>query len=169
MFGVSRILTGVLTSKVLLLLTSWLVALGAGRAAEAVGDVSSLGQAIAQLTSEYGERYSNGARYAQRLESIRQAIEAGSPASSDAMEVEFAALQREALLAHPALAAHPLLFVVRRQYARDHHNTATFFPKAKTEYNDGAFTGGGALRLLDLRAGGRLTTLRLLDLRAGGV
>ena len=77
----------------------------------------------------------------------------------------FAAQQRAALLAHPRLQQHPLLFVVRRQYARDHHNTATFFPKARSEYNDGAFTGGGALKTLDLHDGARVRTL--LDLPAG--
>ncbi|MHB1307552.1 MAG: HzsA-related protein [Limisphaerales bacterium] len=53
----------------------------------------------------------------------------------------------------------PILFVVRHQYAPDHHNTATFFPKAKTEYNDGSFTPGGALKVLDLAQGGRVKTL----------
>jgi hypothetical protein len=41
----------------------------------------------------------------------------------------------------------PIIFVVRNQYQRDHHNTATFFPSAQNEHNDGKFTSGGALKL----------------------
>ncbi len=48
------------------------------------------------------------------------------------------------------LHAHPLLFVVRHQYRPDHHNTATFFPASQHEYNDGAFSPGGALKCIDL-------------------
>lgn len=54
---------------------------------------------------------------------------------------------------------HPILFVVRHQYAPDHHNTATFFPKARTEYNDGVFTGGSALKVIDPKSGGTVRTL----------
>jgi hypothetical protein len=41
----------------------------------------------------------------------------------------------------------PIVFAVRHQYKRDHHNTANFFPSAKHEHNDGKFTAGGALKL----------------------
>jgi hypothetical protein len=51
----------------------------------------------------------------------------------------------------------PIVFVVRHQYKRDHHNTATFFPSAKNEHNDGRFTGGGALKLR--RSDGGVETL----------
>jgi len=43
----------------------------------------------------------------------------------------------------------PILYVVREQYRPDHHNTATFFPRAKHEYNNGTFTPGGALKVWD--------------------
>ncbi|HOB98623.1 MAG TPA: hypothetical protein PKM43_07745 [Verrucomicrobiota bacterium] len=141
------------------LLAGLLMAGGLVQAAEAIQKVSTLAQAIARLTADYGDLYPAGQRHAERLDAIRQALEAAPPGSSTAAEAELETLEREALLAHPLLDAHPLLFVVRRQYARDHHNTATFFPKAKTEFNDGAFAGGGALRLLDRKTGGRLTTL----------
>ncbi len=59
----------------------------------------------------------------------------------------------------PVVTQQPILFVVRPQYTPDHHNTATFFPKARTEYNDGRFVGGSALKVIDLAAGGRVTTL----------
>jgi len=56
------------------------------------------------------------------------------------------------------LKSQPFVFVTRHQYARDHHNTATFFPSAKGEYNDGKFKPGGALKLIDFQIG-KLTTL----------
>ncbi len=60
----------------------------------------------------------------------------------------------------PACATnHPVLFVVRKQYRADHHNTATFFPSAPNEYNDGAFEGGGALKRIDLATGAVVTLL----------
>ncbi len=58
-----------------------------------------------------------------------------------------------------AIRQDPILFVTRQQYRPDHHNTATFFPKALHEYNDGAFTPGGALKLLHLKGSPRVTTL----------
>ena len=52
-----------------------------------------------------------------------------------------------------------ILFVVRQQYRPDHHNTATFFPSAENEYNDGAFTPGAALKALDPATGNIRTLL----------
>lgn len=65
------------------------------------------------------------------------------------------------------LANQSILFVVRHQYRPDHHNTATFFPAAQQEYNDGAFSPGSALKVLDLAAGNRVRTL--LEVPAGVV
>jgi hypothetical protein len=54
----------------------------------------------------------------------------------------------------PEVVALPeVVFVERHQYKPDHHNTATFFPAAKTEYNDGRFTPGGALKILNPATG----------------
>ena len=43
----------------------------------------------------------------------------------------------------------PVLFVARRQYAPDHHNTETFFQHG--EINTGSYRAGGALRVWDPR------------------
>ena len=51
------------------------------------------------------------------------------------------------------LHTQPFLFVTRHQYLPDHHNTATFFPSADHEYNDGKFQGGGALKMIDFQTG----------------
>jgi hypothetical protein len=47
----------------------------------------------------------------------------------------------------------PILFVVRSQYRPDHHNTASFYPAAAYEHNDGYFQPGGALKRLDAASG----------------
>ncbi len=59
----------------------------------------------------------------------------------------FSALQRDALLANPLVRGQPILFVVRPQYLRDHHNTETMFQTG--EINTGSYRPGGPLKLLD--------------------
>ncbi len=64
------------------------------------------------------------------------------------------------LAAAPALvSAEEILYVVRHQFRPDHHNTATFFPSAQHEHNDGAFTPGGALKVMDPARGKSRTLL----------
>lgn len=57
----------------------------------------------------------------------------------------------------PLLAGRSVLFVTRRQYKPDHHNTETMFQTG--EINTASFEGGGALRVLDLSRGGAVHTL----------
>jgi len=73
------------------------------------------------------------------------------------------ALSREALIANPLVSGRPILFVARRQYRSDHHNTATMFQTG--EINTRSFTGPAALKTIDLARGGRVKTL--LDLPEG--
>ena len=61
--------------------------------------------------------------------------------------------------------AQPIVFVVRAQYAPDHHNTETMFQT--DEINTGSFRGGSAIRVLDPAAGGAVKTL--LDVPNGVV
>ncbi|MDR3246264.1 MAG: hypothetical protein LBT50_07510 [Prevotellaceae bacterium] len=77
---------------------------------------------------------------------------------SEKEEQTFAVLKKEVILSNPLLKSQPFVFVTRRQYAGEHHNTATFFPSAKNEHNDGKFNPGGALKLIDFPTG-RVTTL----------
>ncbi|MCB1126470.1 MAG: hypothetical protein KDM81_08250, partial [Verrucomicrobiae bacterium] len=93
-------------------------------------------------------------RFRARLDALETA-----PVTNDQASRELESLRRGVLLNHPLLRETPLLFVVRRQYAPDHHNTATFFPSARNEYNNGQFTPGGALKAIDLAAGGAVRTL----------
>jgi hypothetical protein len=60
-------------------------------------------------------------------------------------------LRREALLANPLLLGQPLVFVSRRQFAPDHHNTETFFQTG--EINTGSYRGGGVLKAFDPETG----------------
>lgn len=55
------------------------------------------------------------------------------------------------------LEGEKLLFVARRQYRPDHHNTATMFQTG--EINTGSFVGGSALRYIDYADGGKVKTL----------
>lgn len=123
------------------------------------GPTGSLRLAITDLLQSYGTEYAEGRSYLERLDAVEHAI--AGPAAEAAANALAALdeLRREALLAHPLLRRHPLLFVVRHQYRPDHHNTATFFPSARREYNNGEFTPGGALKLLDLTRDGQVTTL----------
>ncbi|MCL4207250.1 MAG: PD40 domain-containing protein [Pirellulaceae bacterium] len=57
----------------------------------------------------------------------------------------------------PLVTTHPILFVVRPQYRKDHHNTETMFQTG--EINTGSFVGGGAIKTIDLARGGQVTTL----------
>jgi hypothetical protein len=89
--------------------------------------------AIRDLAAAFPARYPRGQEFLTRLDRIHTAAELDS-------------LRREALLANPLLCGQPLLFVVRRQYRPDHHNTATMFQTG--EINTGSFQGPGALKLL---------------------
>ena len=122
------------------------------------GNRSSLRAAIQDLAATFGDRYPHAPAYLARLAALENRLDAAAD--------EFRALRRESLLANPLVSGQPILFVVRRQYARDHHNTATFFPAAQHEYNDGRFQRGGAIKTIDVKTGQVRT---LLDLPEGVV
>lgn len=100
----------------------------------------ALRSAIRDLTTSFADGYPGGAGFATRLDGLPR----GDFAALDA-------LRREALLANPLLTSHPLVFVVRPQFTRDHHNTETFFQVG--EINTGSYRGGGPLKLLDVKSG----------------
>ena len=118
-------------------------------------ETESLRQAIGDLATSFGPRYHGGAEFLERVAAIEK----------DSSRPGLAGLQRQALFANPLVSGQPILFVVRQQYRPDHHNTATFFPAAQHEYNDGAFTPGGALKVIDFASGGTVRTL--LETRDG--
>jgi hypothetical protein len=129
-------------------------------AAAAVADeTDALDRALRDLSATHGERYHGGREFRQRLEELKPRLSAAPAGERESARVDLERLTREALLANPLLCAHPILFVVRQQYRPDHHNTATFFPAAPNEYNDGQFTPGGALKTIDFAQGGAVRTL----------
>lgn len=118
-------------------------------------DVAALKLAIVDLMETHGSRYPRGEEFLKRLGDLcakRKALDA--PAET---EESLERLQREALLANPLVCGQPILFVVRRQYKPDHHNTETMFQTG--EINTHSFQGGGALKAIDLGDGGKVKTL----------
>jgi hypothetical protein len=123
------------------------------------GTAASLRAALHDLTTTFGERYPQGADFGAELTRLEPALEAGTDAERQAARVAFEALQKRALAANPMVRDNPILFVSRRQYKPDHHNTETMFQAGTV--NTGSFQGGGALKTVDFREGadGRVTTL----------
>ena len=115
--------------------------------------------AIQDLIRNSGRDYPGGARFLERLESIERQVRAAPPDKIDGLRAQYEALCREALIANPLVSGHPILFVVRKQYRPDHHNTATFFPSYDNEYNNGSYEGGGALKAIHFGNAGRVQTL----------
>ena len=123
------------------------------------GESGNLRLAIQDLCASFGDRYSRGEEFLNRLQALEPLPGAASTNEGAPVRAEFTRLQREALAANPLVSGQPLLFVVREQYRADHHNTATFFPSARHEHNDGHFSPGGALKCIDFSRSGEVKTL----------
>jgi hypothetical protein len=104
-------------------------------------EVTALRNAIADLTATFGVRYPLGQEFLRQLDALVQ--------HPQFPREHFETLRREALIANPLVSEQPLLFIVRAQYAPDHHNTETMFQTG--EINTASFRGPGALKLVDLR------------------
>jgi len=101
----------------------------------------TLRAAIGELGRTYGARYPSAALLAK----VAAAEEKDDDTALDA-------LAHEALVAdNPLLADQPILFVTRKQYRGDHHNTATMFQTC--EINAGSYDTEGALKVLDAKSG----------------
>lgn len=134
-------------------------------------NLTGLTAAIEDLATQFGPAYAGGAIFRRKaaaleaeLRDLLDDFETGPPPRlgrlnrfSRAVE----SLRREALLANPLLTEHPLLFVVRKQYRSDHHNTATLFQVG--EINEASFEGGGALKAIDLKTGHVATLVNAPD------
>ena len=110
-------------------------------------DMVSLRAALENLIEAYGKDYPRGGEFLSRLAALKDA------GNSE----DFRVLQREALLANPLVSGQPILFVARRQYPRDHHNTATMFQTDET--NTHKYKGRGYLKTVDFAAGGEVKVL----------
>jgi len=125
----------------------------------------SLRLAIADLAETFGARYPKAKDFLGRLEALERQLLDASPQETQKALAALLALQREALAANPLVCGQPILFVVRKQYAPDHHNTETMFQTEELPTNK--FTGPGALKAIDFAKGGEVRTL--LDLPKGVV
>jgi len=81
----------------------------------------------------------------------------GEPSQAEDNSRETENFDNSPLLSDPLVSNQPILFVVRKQYRSDHHNTATLFQTG--EINTQSFTGGSALKTIDLGQGGNIKTL----------
>ncbi|MCP4454272.1 MAG: hypothetical protein GY809_22660, partial [Planctomycetes bacterium] len=130
-------------------------------------NLPALRLAIEDLAATYPHEYLHGQRYLERLNRFEQQIvalasrqETTDKAWQDRASIlvkDITVFRQEVLFANPLLARRPILFVARRQYKSDHHNTATMFQTG--EINTGSFVGGSALKTIDLANGGRVRTL----------
>jgi hypothetical protein len=98
-------------------------------------DTDSLRKAVEFLATTYGERYSQSESFLRQL-------------NENPSQTELEKLRLAALSAHPVLTENKLVFVVRHQYAPDHHNTGTDFLLGEVSAEN--FRSGGAIRLLDI-------------------
>jgi len=137
-------------------------------------DLAPLRAAIDDLTATFGIQYRHGSEFLDRLQVLEDELtvlrsnldsedrtttapEETAKAAAALLE-RFDTLEREALIANPLVSGRSILFVVRQQYRKDHHNTATIFQTG--EINTASFTGGGALKTIDFGRNGKVITLR---------
>jgi len=111
------------------------------------GQMESLIRAVVDLNETFAGEYPNGGEFLSRLE--RMAKQLGEQnVNFDRLAEDFESLKKQALIENPLVSAQPILFVARKQYRSDHHNTATLFQTG--EINTRSFTGGAALKTIDL-------------------
>ncbi len=144
----------------LLLLLAW-GNLERATAAPRTQQTASLRAAVEDLIATFGARYADGNGFLAELNVLERQLASDRNRKESLSKLE--SLRVRALRANPLVSGQPLLFVVRKQYRPDHHNTATMFQNG--EINTGSFQGGGALKTIDFGAGGKVETL--LELSEG--
>ncbi|WP_372774730.1 hypothetical protein [Mangrovibacterium sp.] len=127
---------------------------------------NALKAGIAEIHSRYPDQYKSKEFLLQleKIEKEHKQIEAklANSAPSAVLDLEqfvqnYEALKKEAVLSNPLVKNTPIVFVTRNQYAIDHHNTATLFQTNETNTN--SFAPGGSMKIIDLKKGGKITTL----------
>ncbi len=73
------------------------------------------------------------------------------------------AIADEVHTTNPALGNGLIIFTVHHQYQRDHHNTHSMFPSYNGEINNAVYTGGGSVKVLNLKTGTVTTLLEDVD------
>jgi hypothetical protein len=114
---------------------------------------SSLDASVLHLIEKYPDYKDRGNSLLDKLKSARKQ----EPATAASIEAA-TRLQFEIVISHPLLQSAPLLFTTRRQFRKDHHNTATLFQP--NEINRLSYTPGDSqLKKIDFSKGGTVTTL----------
>jgi len=109
------------------------------------GTQATLRQAVARLAEIFPDSYP-----------ADEVLSALDKYSDDQDAEAFAVLQWRALVElNPLLNRQPLLFVERRPYAYDHHNTHNFSPGAPNEFCSAGLLPGATLKMIDFSRGGR--------------
>ncbi len=126
-------------------------------------DCAALRAAIRDITASFPGQYPRGGEFLEALAALEARLTAAAPVRADIDA--FVQLRREALTANPLVSSRPILFVSRRQYRPDHHNTETVFQTG--EINTGSFEGGAALKTVDFARNGEVKTL--LETTAGSL
>jgi hypothetical protein len=148
--------------------TAWCVVALAGRgpAAELVG-VESLRAAVRDLTAAFPDQYPQGPRFLAQLDAIVERARGTQGDEASRCQADLETLRRTALVANPLVSGRPILFVTRKQYRPDHHNTETMFQTG--EINTGSFEGPGALKTLEWDGQGQAKVATLLEVPHGVV
>ncbi|MHC4216501.1 MAG: hypothetical protein ACYSWP_24385, partial [Planctomycetota bacterium] len=102
-------------------------------------NLQSLRLAIEDLSISFPEKYIGAKEFLDQLNTIEPQL---ANTSTDQVRQKLEVLYHDALTANPLISSQPILFVTRKQYKRDHHNTATMFQTG--EINTESFEGGGA-------------------------
>ena len=132
-------------------------------------NLSALRAAVEDLSRTFGSDYPKGAEYLGRIKASEGALaELARAGEADRtvdtlalLAEELKTLSREALLANPLVRQHPILFTARGPYRSSYHAIDTLFHT--DEMNTSNFTGGGALKVLDVAAGSVRTLLESKD------
>ncbi|MCK5172235.1 MAG: hypothetical protein KAR47_02520, partial [Planctomycetes bacterium] len=115
----------------------------------------SLRAAVNDLVAVFGAEYPDSREILAELSVIERdfaSAKAGGAGARDEVYKRLVSLQRRALFANPLVGNDAIVFVVRNQYEKDHHNTATLFQT--DEINTEKFEGPGALKVMRLRGKG---------------
>jgi hypothetical protein len=125
-------------------------------------DLKALRQMINDLTESYPNEFTRGGEFLAKLsdhEKKLAQVDASIKEVSNLKEQEqqlkilrdILSFQRDVALSNPILDLNPVLFVARKQYTEDHHNTETLFQTG--EPNSNKYTPGGALKLFNPKTG----------------
>lgn len=122
--------------------------------------------AIVDIQARFPEEY-NGNTYLELLnelkikhQGVQQELGNHTPLANNLLlefVKEYESWKKEVLLSNPLINKTPIVFVTRKQYAKDHHNTATLFHT--NEINTNMYAPGGAMKVIDISDNGKVTTL----------